>query len=259
MIAFIRGFVRIIAFLLVTLVLVPPYLLLFPLGQPVRRRFIYLWNRSVCALAGFKINRQGQPYQAKEVLLVGNHVSYLDIPVLSFCNHMIFVAKSDVAGWPLFGFLAKITQTAFIERNPTRAKEQKDLLQKRLLNGENLMFFPEGTSSDGEGILPFKSSLFEIVADHNVREYCYVQPVTIAFYKHKNGQALSRGEQDQYAWFGDMAMAPHLWNVLCRKGIQVDVIFHPARRADTFEGRKEIASWAATQVHDGLKSLKSPT
>ncbi|MDV7339565.1 lysophospholipid acyltransferase family protein [Terasakiella sp. A23] len=250
-----RGIIRAILFLSWTLLLVPPYLVLFMLGRWIRRPFVSLWHRGVCAIIGMKVNQHGTPYEGQRVLLAGNHISYLDIPLLASCYDITFVAKADVASWPLFGFLARIAQTAFIERKPSKAREQKIQLQQRIMDGERLMIFPEGTSSKGESVLPFKSSLFEMIMEDHIRTDCAIQPVTISFNKKADGDILSSQERDSFAWYGDMTLLPHLWHVFCIKGAEVDIIFHAPAMAHDFADRKEASAWAETRVGNGLASL----
>lgn len=253
-----RGLIRAVVFLGWTVLLVPPYLLFFFLGRRFRRPMVQLWHRGVCALIGMKVTCYGKPSQNKRVLLAGNHVSYLDIPVLATCLDLTFVAKADVASWPVFGFLAKIAQTAFIERKPSKARKQKSELKRRLLNGERLMIFPEGTSSPGTSVLPFKTALFEIVMEDDLRENCDIQPVSLAFCRTYDAQPLNDQQRDQFAWYGDMTLAPHLWDVFCLPGGQVDVIFHAPARACDFANRKDLAHWAQTRTATGLANLISP-
>lgn len=249
-----RGVIRGLFFLCWTLLLVPPYLLIFPLGRKWRRPFVTLWHRGVCFLIALKVNCHGHPYQGKNVLLAGNHISYLDIPVLASCLDITFVAKADVASWPLFGFLARIAQTAFIERTPSKARLQKMQLKKRLKAGERLMIFPEGTSSDSQSVLPFKSSLFDMVNDNDMKAHSVIQPVTLCF-KSRDGQKLSLEENDNFAWYGDMTLLPHLWKVFCLSGAQANIIFHAPAMADDFPNRKEMAKWAECRVRNGLETL----
>lgn len=251
-----RGITRAVLFLTWTGLLVPPYLLLFMLGRPVRRPFIKLWHRGVCHLIGLKVTRYGTPHQGKRVLLAGNHISYLDIPILASCHDITFVAKSDVAHWPVFGFLARIAQTAFIERTPNKARQQKHDLQDRLLSGEHLMIFPEGTSSAGDSVLAFKTSLFEIAMTPAVRDDCILQPVSLSFCTGPDGRPLTQDQRDLFAWYGDMTLAPHLWRVFCLNGCHVSVIFHPPMRASDFDNRKAASHWVETRVRHGLSSLQ---
>lgn len=252
-----RGAFFCLCFLIWTALLVPPYLLIFFMGRRIRRPFVGLWHRGACVMTGLRIKKHGTPCPSEKVLLAGNHVSYLDIPVIASCMDVTFVAKADVADWPFFGFLAKIAQTAFIERKPTKAREQKEQLTRRLNDGERIMIFPEGTSSNGEKVLPFKSSLFELALNADIKEDVWVQPVTISFSRHKDGRPLERREQDQFTWYGDMSLLPHLWNVFCIKGCEVDVVFHPPQDPLAFAGRKELCQWAENAVVEGLNEVKA--
>lgn len=252
-----RGSFRALQFLLWTVLLVPLYFMCFPLGTRMRRPWVRLWHRGVCFITGMKVCFYGEPYKNKRVLLAGNHISYLDIPVLGSCFDITFVAKSDVASWPVFGFLARIAQTAFIERKPSKARQQKNDLKKRLMAGENLMIFPEGTSSDGTAVLPFKSALFEMAMEEDIREHCFIQPVTASFRRTAQGETLLPAQRDYFAWYGDMTLAPHLWHVFCLPGVQIDIFFHPPKAAATFQTRKEVAQWAEKTVDQGLTYLLS--
>ena len=244
-----RGTIRALFFLSWTALLVPPYLLLYPLGRWVRRPFVSLWHRGVCLLIGMKVIQHGTPFKGRRLLLAGNHISYLDIPVLAACMDITFVAKADIANWPLFGFLAKIAQTAFIERKPSHARKQKRVLQQRILNGENLMIFPEGTSTDGTYVKEFKSSLFEMVMEKHLQDSCYIQPVTICLNKDTPSNRL-------FAWYGDMTLVPHLWAVFGQENITIDVLFHAPAKAIEFNDRKELADWVQHRVQSGLCNLQ---
>jgi len=252
-----RGTVRAIQFLLWTVLVVVPYLLCYPFGRWIRRPWVSLWHRGVCIITGMKVRAYGTPHKDQRVLLAGNHISYLDIPVLASCFDITFVAKSDVASWPVFGFLARIAQTAFIERKPSKARQQKAELKNRLMAGGNLMIFPEGTSSDGTKVLPFKSALFEMVMENDIRDHCFIQPVTASFRRTATGIPLTDQERDFFAWYGDMTLLPHLWTVFCLPGVQIDIFFHPPQKASAFDTRKEVATWAQANVEQGLEFLLS--
>lgn len=251
MISILRGTAKTVLFLLWCLLLVPPYLVFYALGNWFRQPMISLWHRGVCWLAGIDIRVTGYPCSRDNVLLVSNHVSYLDIPVLRATSNMTFVAKADVADWPLFGFLARIVQTIFIERNPQRAADQKDALQARLTGGEHLMIFPEGTSTDGKTVKQFKSALFQIAMDDHVRDHCHIQPVTIAC------RDAIQGQEDLFSWHGDMTLLPHLWTLFCRDGLTVDIFFHAPAPASDFDTRKALCQWAWTTTSRGLEQLQS--
>ncbi len=252
MVGLLRGTCRTILFLGWTALLVPPYLILFPLGRWIRRPFVSLWHRGVCKFISLKVHQHGKPFKSKRVLLAGNHISYLDIPVLATCHDITFVAKADVASWPVFGFLAKISQTAFIERKPSQARKQKAELKKRLSAGEHLMIFPEGTSSNGEDVLTFKTALFEMAMEEDMRDACFIQPVSLGISPNKTGEPLTKDQRDKFAWYGDMTLLPHLWAIFCQPSVEVEVIFHSPVKASEFSDRKELARWSQSRTKAGL-------
>ncbi|MDG2405414.1 MAG: 1-acyl-sn-glycerol-3-phosphate acyltransferase, partial [Paracoccaceae bacterium] len=139
---------------------------------------------------------------------VANHVSWLDIFALNASKRIYFVSKSEVAGWPAIGWLARATGTVFIRRSPKHAKHQKAVFEARLLAGHRLLFFPEGTSTDGLRILPFKSTLFAAFFSESLRRDMYIQPVTV-LYHAPPGQVA-----DFYGWWGDSPFGRHLLKTL---------------------------------------------
>ena len=168
--------------------------------------------------------------------IVANHSSWLDIFVLNAVQTIYFVAKAEVADWPMIGWLARATGTVFIARKGTEAKKQQDIFESRLMAGHRLLFFPEGTSTDAIRVLPFKSTLFEAFFAPALVRSMHIQPVTVVFH------APEGADPRHYGWWGDMDFASHLLKTLAtpRQG-RVEVIFHPEVPVDAFEGRKALA------------------
>lgn len=209
------------------------------------------WHKGSCRIVGLEPVIHGNPVTDRPVLFVSNHVSYLDIPVLGALLDACFIAKSEVKTWPVFGFLAQLQSTVFVERKARRTAEQSSIINERLEQGDSLILFPEGTSSDGNRALRFKSALFqaaEATIDGNQVE---VQPVSIA-YTRFDGMPMGRALRPLYAWYGDMELAPHLWRVLGLGEVQVDVVFHAPVRLSDFESRKELARHCEAVVARGL-------
>jgi 1-acyl-sn-glycerol-3-phosphate acyltransferase len=189
--------------------------------------------------------------------MVGNHTSYFDILVLSGLAQISFVAKSEVAGWPIFGILAKLQQAVFVERaRRSQTGEARDQIRERLLAGDALVLFPEGTSNDGNRVLPFKSALMgavetEIGKDPQGRPlYVPVQPVSLA-YVGVHGIPMGRENRPLYAWYGDMELVPHLWEALLSGPMEVVVEFHPPITVDAAGGRKAMAAKVEAIVRRG--------
>src|SRR5690349_21438579 len=158
-----RGTFRLLSYLTVTLVALPLYLLATALRiRPVIRWMPVCYHRLVCFIMGIRVRVRGTRSDTTPTLFVCNHVSYLDIEVMGGLVPGSFVAKAEVATWPFFATLAKAQRTIFIERTSSKTSSSRDEMMKRLDTGDNLMLFPEGTSSDGTRVLPFRSALFGV-------------------------------------------------------------------------------------------------
>lgn len=193
----------------------------------------------VCRLAlrimGLRYRRNGAP-MSHPGALVANHSSWLDIFALNATSRVFFVSKSDVAGWPGIGWLARATGTVFIRRDPRDAARQRAQFTERLTDGHRLLFFPEGTSSDGTLVLPFKSTLFAAFFDPALRDTMWIQPVTIRY------TAPTGRDPRFYAWWGDMEFGSHFMAMLAKSPHgEVKICYHPPQRVSSFENRKKLA------------------
>ncbi len=179
---------------------------------------------------------RGQPMTAPGAM-VANHSSWLDIFALNAAARIYFVAKSEVSGWAGIGWLARATGTVFIARKGAEAKRQQAMFEARLRAGHPLLFFPEGTSTDGLRVLPFKSTLFAAFFTVDVPTPLQMQPVTVIYH------APDVADARHYGWWGDMAFGPHLLTVLAdaRPG-RVELIFHPPVPVRVFPDRKSLAA-----------------
>ncbi|MEQ8814886.1 MAG: lysophospholipid acyltransferase family protein [Thalassobaculum sp.] len=246
-----RGILRLAAYGLLTLALLPVQMVAVALGLRLRETLPRFYHRLCTRLLGFRVVVRGRRLPERPVLFVCNHVSYLDIMVLGSVITGCFVAKSEVAGWPGFGLLAKLQRTVFVERRRSAVARHGDAIAERLKGGDNLILFAEGTSSDGTRVLPFKSGLLA-AADHRVDDApLTVQPVSIA-YTRLNGMPIGRGLRPFLAWFGDMELAPHLWEVVALGRITVVVEFHPATSLAEAGSRKALAAACRDRVAAGL-------
>lgn len=164
---------------------------------------------------------QGDICKERPLVFVGNHTSYLDIVILGAALPASFVSKAEVANWPLVGQIGKLTGTLFIKRDRKLADAHVQQMHEALNHGENLIFFPEGTTGDGVRPLPFKSSLFKLAEQHKV----YIQPFTVR-YSHINGLPIYRNEKSLMCWIGDMTLVPHLKEFLELGRVRVEIILH---------------------------------
>jgi lyso-ornithine lipid O-acyltransferase len=213
--------------------------------------FPCFYHRCCCRILGLRIRRIGQPIPTRPVLFAANHTSYIDITVLGALLPASFIAKAEVARWPLFGWLAKLQRSVFIDRQVRSVAAQRDAIAGRLAARDALILFPEGTSGDGNRLLPFKSALFGVVEDRGSGEPVAVQPVSIA-YTRLDGLPIGRALRPFFAWYGDMTMAPHLWRLLGLGIVEIVVEFHPATTLPACGSRKELARYCQERIARGL-------
>ena len=241
---------RLAIYLALTLVLMPVQALGLVFRRPWTASLPRFYHRWCCRILGLRVRRIGRPTKSRPVLFAANHISYLDITVFGSLIAGSFIAKSEVAGWPLFGWLARLQRSVFIDRRVRSTAEQRDSIAARLAAREALILFPEGTSSDGNRVLPFKSALFS-VADHAATGPVTVQPVSIA-YTRLDGLPIGRGLRPLFAWYGSMSMAPHLWTMLGLGAVEIIVEFHPPTTLADCGSRKALARYCQERVATGL-------
>jgi lyso-ornithine lipid O-acyltransferase len=241
------------AFLVVTLPLMALQYLLLKLGLKQAKTLPHFYHRFVCRLLGIRVHVSGALEPDHPVLLVSNHVSWLDITALSTVAPVSFVAKAEVGTWPFVSLLAKLQRSVFIDRTRrTLVKEKAGEIAERLAQGDNIVLFAEGTSSDGNRILPFRSSLFSAAslssnpANDNGGEPV-VQTVAIA-YTHLHGLPILRHERPLVAWYGEMDMLSHAWNVLKSGPLDVTVRLGEPVRLSSLSDRKQLAAFSEAQV-----------
>lgn len=239
------------SFLLLTFILIPVQALANVLHLPLRKSLPHRYHQLVARIFGIRITVLGQPVTAEGVLMVASHSSWLDIVIFSAVGRVSFVAKSEVAGWAFFGLLAKLQNTVFVARERRSATGvARDKIRARLLAGDALMLFPEGTSNDGNRIKPFKSALMGAAeAELEAGRHVKVQPVSTA-YVRLYGMPMGRENRPLFAWYGDMDLVPHLWEALKTGPLDVVVEFHPPLSLDSMD-RKQLAQTAEAMVRAG--------
>jgi 1-acyl-sn-glycerol-3-phosphate acyltransferase len=241
-----------LTFLVLTLVLLPFQLIGLAFDLRLQRTIPHLYHRVLCALIGVRIREIGMRSTASPALILSNHVSWLDICVISALWPVVFVAKSEVARWPVFGWLAKLQRTIFINR---QARHQTGAATReiagRLLRGDAVVLFAEGTSSDGIRVLPFRSSLVGAVhhalGNSTHHTSITVQPMSLA-YVGFGGVPMGRSLRERVAWYGDVDLIPHLLHVLSSGAVDVTVSWGDAIAYDMSADRKSIARDAEKSV-----------
>lgn len=246
-----RRIVRLFLYLCWTVPLMPVQALGLLLRQPWVATFPVFYHRWCCRILGIRVRRIGRPVAARPLLFASNHVSYLDITVLGALIPGSFIAKNEVANWPLFGWLAKLQRSVFVDRRVRSTAAQRDAIAERLAAKDVLILFPEGTSGDGNRVLPFKSALFSVAESSGGA--LAVQPVSVA-YTRLDGMPIGRSFRPLFAWYGAMALSPHLWNVLGLGTVEVVVEFHPPTSLAECGSRKALAQYCHNRVSQGVST-----
>ncbi len=210
------------------------------------------FHKLTCEIFGVKKIIIGNISQ-NQTVYVGNHLSYIDIPLLGSFLNATFISKIEVKSWPVLGQLALLADTIFIRRDRESASQCIEDIQKRILKNRSLILFPEGTSSNGASIIPFKSSLFELFLSEKIKDSLIVQPFTIIPQTIHGKGVSSINDHDGYAWYGDMSLAPHLWMLAKSKGVEIKIIFHEPHKASTFNNRKAFSNTCYADSFKGLK------
>ncbi|NYT66616.1 1-acyl-sn-glycerol-3-phosphate acyltransferase [Alcaligenaceae bacterium] len=190
--------------------------LIFPcVSLSWRRRLARLWSRALLRLCGVVVSVQGQAKDVGPVLWVANHVSWLDIFVLNSVRSAVFIAKSDIRGWPVIGWLVAASGTIFIERGHRHAiRAVGRQMQARFERGDVVGLFPEGKTSSGLQVEHFYSSLFDVA----LRTGVDVQPVAFRFFQDDQ-------RSDAVSFVGEQTLLHNMWCLLSTTGIAIDLVF----------------------------------
>ena len=243
---------RLVGYLFLTLLLMPVQALFVALGTRMAERFPIVYHKICCRLMGIDIVTVGTMSRNRPTLFVSNHTSYIDITVFGALIPGSFVAKAEVAQWPLYGWLAKLQRTVFVDRKRNTAHLQRDQLQQRLAAGDNLILFPEGTSNDGNRVLPFRSALLSVAEASSPEAPLVIQPVSVA-YVALNGIPMGHGLRPLVAWYGDMTLGPHLWQFSRLGKVTAVVEFHPSVDLKDAGSRKDLTRYCLTAVANGVE------
>jgi 1-acyl-sn-glycerol-3-phosphate acyltransferase len=224
-------------------------------------RFARLYWAVVARLIGIEVRVIGTPAVrsgVRSVVYVANHSSWVDVPVVGGILNGCFVAKSDVAGWPLIGLIARLGRSVFVSRSRTSTGKERDAMRRVLAAGDNLILFPEGTSSDGSRVLPFRTSFFaiaEVRAGEDRSELPLIQPVSVV-YDRLGGLPAGRASRPVFAWYGDMDIASHFWRLTQNIGLRATVLLHNPVDPIAFEDRKALSQAVWRTVADGASTLR---
>jgi len=246
----------------VTIPLGPVQWLAIRTGFPRPSLVPRLWHRVASRALGMRVRVTGRIAADRPLLLVSNHVSWIDIVAIGAAADVSFIAKSEMAGWPVAGWLARMQRTVFVERERRRKSgEQANEIGSRLLDGDVMVLFAEGTTGDGNAVLPFKSTLFgaaKMALTGGASERVFIQPMAIA-YTRFHGMPMQRIHMPMAAWIGDADLMPHAGALLKEGAIDVELRFGEPFAFDAVSDRKAVAALAEAEVRRlHAEALRNP-
>lgn len=254
----IRRGIAILAWTLPSMVMQACCLMLPGRAKVTFARVYWAGFASLIGIAVRVIGTPAKPPAGRAVVYVSNHSSWIDIPVVGGVLDGRFVAKADVGTWPLIGTIARLGRTVFVSRARASIGQERDAMRAVLRGGGNLILFPEGTSSDGSRVLPFRSAFFaiaEVRPGEQRFELPIIQPVSVV-YDRLSGLPAGRASRPVFAWYGDMDIASHFWRLAQHIGLRVTVLLHAPIDPDSFEDRKMLSQAVWRIVAEGAADLR---
>jgi lyso-ornithine lipid O-acyltransferase len=251
-----------ILFLALTIPLLPLQIIATKFERFWYKSLPHFWQKCMCRVLGFHVTVNGKLAENRPLMLVSNHVSWSDILVLGAQCELSFISKNEVKNWPMFGTFAKLQRTIFIDRDKKhKAGDQSRVIGSRLKSGDVLVLFAEGTTSDGNRILPIKSSLFgaakfALVGD-NPSDRVYIQPVSIA-YTRRHGMPLGRYHRPVAAWPGNVGIVAHLKGIIAAGSIGVEVTFGDPLIYELHTDRKQLAALVEADIRRMNEASRHP-
>lgn len=240
-----------------TLALVPLQLVAMKTKLWSEWRVLRLWHGVNVRALGFRVHQKGELTARRPLVVAANHVSWTDISVIGSRCDVSFIAKADMAAWPVMGWLARLQRTIFIERDRWRTSgKQAGEIAQRLADGEAVVLFAEGTTGDGNVVLPFKSTLFGAATkaiSEGAVDKVYIQPLTIA-YTRVHGLPMGRQHRPLAAWIGDMDLAPHAAALLKEGAVDVELHFGEPIEFSVGDDRKVATRRAEAEVRAMLET-----
>ena len=224
------------------ILVIPLCLFIFVSSKSQQDKVIQFWCRRLLSIFKIEVELIGvreNLFNQKKYLMVSNHVSWLDIIVIQSIKPSIFVAKSDAASWPLFGWVAQMTGTIFIRRDKVSDIKKALKKMKRRLIKRSVCIFPEGTSTNGRYVLPFKSNLFQSSIDSNKS----ILPISIS-YREANAYT------DKVAFIDDMSLIDSIIKI--KNGNHIKVIVDVMQPIRPRGNRKELASYTHEMIQKSL-------
>ncbi|MDE3059745.1 MAG: 1-acyl-sn-glycerol-3-phosphate acyltransferase, partial [Pseudomonadota bacterium] len=226
------------------------------LGKTVwRDRLVRLCYKGILPILGVHLKTTGRLDEGRPLLVVSNHLSYLDVCILGSQAPVRFTPKSEIASWPLIGGICRLCGDVFVDRRPDKVRESGDALRAALARGEAVSLFPEATTGNGRHLLPFKSGFFSLAEEPVGERELLVQPAAIAYTRIRR-LPVDSTQWPLLAWYGDMPLVPHLWELLKLGSVSAELVFLPATTLSEHGDRKHLAAHCRHAIAAALASVR---
>lgn len=246
----VRAVRRLVSILIWTVIAIPIQAVLILLPGKAKVAFAKVYHGTLCRLIGLRIQVVGEAARAKPVLFVSNHSSWLDVLVLGAVLEACFVAKREVGTWPVIRTVARLGRTVFVSRTRTGTHGEAGAIRERMAAGDSIILFPEGTTSDGGRVLPFRSAFLSVADGART-----VQPVSVVF-DRLGGLPACRRDRPLFAWYGDTDIFTHFWRLARRPNARATVVLHAPLDPAAFPDRKALTAACAAVVSECCAALR---
>lgn len=242
--------------------LLPPLLIAFPITlifwmltlQRPRGRIVQILTVYIRRVIGLRVTEDGRVSKLRPLMIVSNHASYLDVFVIGSRLPVSFTPKVEVRRWPVIGFFCVLADCIFVERKPGQMEEARDEMALRIEEGRVLCLFPEGTTSDGKNVKPFKSGFLSLAEHHKLP----IQPVSLAYTRIGN-EPITDATRDMVAWIGEATFFSHFWHVLGLPSVSVTLLWHDTLSLNDFDDRKALTKAAEVIITAGVMAKLEST
>ncbi|MDT7952719.1 MAG: lysophospholipid acyltransferase family protein [Acetobacteraceae bacterium] len=221
-----------------------------------KRRLARRYWAGISRILGVERRVIGAAYAgARPVLFACNHTSWLDVPALGGTLEACFVAKAEVGTWPVVRTIALLGRTVFVSRKASETGRERDAMRARLNDGDDLILFPEGTSSDGSRVLPFRSPFFAVVEASPGNLPPLIQPVSIV-YDRLDYLPARRSTRPVSSWYGDMDLGSHFWSLARHRHLRASILLHEPIDPAGYPNRKAVAQAVWGVIAAGNAALR---
>lgn len=225
--------------------------------QALADRMIRQCYRGMLSIAGIRLTVHGTPSDKRPLLIVSNHISYLDIWLLGSRLTVRFTPKSEIASWPVIGHICRLCDAVFIDRRPGMVKTMNQALHKALQEGKVISLFPEATTGDGIHMQPFKPGAFSLAdTPFDDGRHLVIQPVAMTYTRICN-LPIDHSQWPDIAWYGDMELLPHLMNMLALGPLEAEMVFLPPVEVAGDQDRKTLALTCQQQIQDAIQDIRA--